>query len=88
MTFDHVGVAFLDRGGQLLQRRMLGLLRRTGINHDQLFPSGVVRKRDACQVSLRCLGQVSFAGRTEHVELHPLHPLEGQLLEKRPPGRG
>src|SRR4051812_16285078 len=45
VPLDHVRVALLNRGSELLQRRVLGFLRRRGINHDQLFPSRVVGKR-------------------------------------------
>ena len=50
MAFDHIGVAFLDDGGQALERGALGFFHVGRIDHDQFFPAAVIGERNAHEV--------------------------------------
>src|SRR4051794_37806821 len=47
VAFDHVRTALFDKSRQTFERGSLGFLDVRRIDHDELFPASVVRKRDA-----------------------------------------
>ncbi len=80
MALDYVGIALLDQGGQPLQSGALRLVRVGGIDDEQLFPAGVVGKRDAHQT----LGRAGILnpGDGEDFQLQSAQFLKPEPLEK------
>ena len=90
VTFDDVGVSFLDQIRQALNRSMLGVLDIFWIDNDEFFPAAVIGKRDAHDViggtRIGHAGYRLFEG--EHFELQPFQFFERQTFEQRAPRRG
>ena len=86
VAFDHIRIALFDNTRQALDRGALGFVGIFRIDDDQFFPAGIIRKRDARDVTLRRLREIALAGRRKHFELQTAQFFERQLFEKRAAG--
>src|SRR5439155_19502371 len=89
VPLNHIRIALFDQARQMFKRGALRLLDIFWIDNDQLFPAGVVRKRNAHDMInwIEISGLGYRIGEGENFELHPLQLLKRQILEECPTGR-